>query len=108
MTHPDPLDIPLEKQKTVPDLIQVMENLESYSVAHVPNHNEKFEFRVPDHMNINVIDEVALPHFSSCVGRWAAEAQIADHNYSDPRFIKANLINLLSSRVHSTMIFFLS
>ena len=102
VTHSDVLDIPLENQKTVKDLMQVMDNVEHYSVAHVPNTKPKFDFRIPAHMIRDEGDEENPPNYTFCIGRWAAEAQVAGHNFSNPSFSKANLI-LFSDDVFAVM-----
>ena len=102
VTHPDVLDIPLEDQITVKNLRKVMDNVELYSVAHVLNSKMKFDFRVPEDMISEVVDEENPPNYNFCIGRWAAEAQIAGHNFLNPSFIKANLI-LFSEDIFAVM-----
>ena len=87
--NPDIIDIPLENQETVEGLQSVLDDFESYCVPFDPNKEGRYGFKIPDGMHH---EEKTKPKYSSCIGRWVAEAQVAWHNFQNPQFIKAYFI----------------
>jgi len=70
-------------------LQSVLEDIERYTVPYDPNKEKKYAFQIPAAVDYSLKTK---PNYSSCIGRWAAEAQVAWHNFQNPNFIKAYFI----------------
>merc|ERR1719400_2153032 len=78
------MNLSLETQRS---LRLVMEATASQTSETTGPAAERFKFVVPDE-----VTQRPLIMWKECIGRWAAEAQIASHMFRDPKFIPANLI----------------
>jgi len=79
----DCLSIPFDMQKTVNGIRSSM--MDNITVPYQENVHQSF--CVP----FNMIERVPIKK-TQCVGRWAAEAQIASHMFQDPQMIEANFV----------------
>jgi len=79
----DCLSIPFDMQKTVNGIRSSM--MDKITVPYQENVHQSF--CVP----FNMIERVPIKK-TQCVGRWAAEAQIASHMFQDPQMIEANFV----------------
>jgi len=83
-TSPVRMNLSLETQRS---LRLVMEATASHSSQTPGPAADRYKFVVPDG-----VTQRPLITWKECMGRWAAEAQIASHMFRDPKFIPANLI----------------
>jgi len=83
-TSPVRMNLSLETQRS---LSLVMEATASHSRETTGPAGDRYKFVVPDG-----VTQRPLITWRECIGRWAAEAQIASHMFRDPKFIPANLI----------------
>ena len=89
VTQGDPVLIPLEEQATTEGVIRATtEDYLQYLVTEVPGHNSGYDFIIPDGMEV---DGPPIP-WRTCLGRWVAEAQIAEWGFKNPSFIPANVV----------------
>ena len=77
------VDIPIEKQTSLNDVMDVTVNksdIGSYAVPDEEQEDVTYDFAVPDSMYV----DGAQITWDKCIGRWLGEAQIAFHNYKKP------------------------
>ena len=67
------------------------ENFKEFLVAE-DSAEEEYKFHMPQDMFEMDDDERSLLQKKTCLGRWAAEAQVAGHGFTHPSFIPANFI----------------
>ena len=84
VTGPQCLDLSLETQRS---LAEVREATESGLHLHTSHSGLRLKFLVPEQM----VQRLPVT-WSDCLGRWAAQAQIASHMFQDSQFILANLV----------------
>jgi len=79
----DCLNIPMDLQRTVRGVRTAMLERDT-----VPFREDLVQhFQVP----MDMVERVPI-RWTSCKGRWAAEAQIASHMFQDPQMIEANFV----------------
>ena len=91
VTHGQMLDIPLDLHSTVDGVLKATEDFEQFMVDE-DSTEEEYKFQMPQDMFEMDDDERSLLQKKTCVGRWAAEAQVAGHGFTHPSFIPANFI----------------
>jgi len=77
------LDVPLEAQRDMQELSEFLENPQYIRYQ----EGQKLDFVVP----ADCLEREAVG-FNTCKGRWNCECQVAHHGFSDPSFIRGNLV----------------